>query len=146
MRTGTALRWAGIYLGMWILVTVIAGGLVAAGLALNGLRAVGLGVYTPDALQGGTAIPAAGIVLIGVGALVFQFGTAVAGFKAGVGAIESETAKHFDPESMKSDILAVLDDRLADMHQEISQTRQLVNRMGREDASEEFEFGLDDEL
>ena len=146
MQTRTALKWAGIYLGMWILVTAIAGGLVVAGVALDGLDAVGLGVYTPDTFQGGTAIPSAGIVLVAVGVLVFQFGTAVAGFKTGVGAIESETAEHFDPESMKSDILAVLDDRLADIHQEVSQTRQLVNRMGREDATEEFDFGLDDEL
>lgn len=140
METKTALKWAGMYLGIWILVTAIAAGLVVAGIALDGLEVIGLDHYTPARFQGGTAVPAAGVLLLGLGAMVFQFGTAAAGFKLGVDAIESETASHFDAETMKSDILAVLDDRLADIHQEVSQTKRLVNRMGREDAAEEFDF------
>ncbi|MFB6296501.1 MAG: hypothetical protein ABEH66_06655 [Halobacteriales archaeon] len=144
METRDAVKWAGVYLGLWVLAVAVSGGFVVAGLALDALRVAGLGAYTPDVFQGGTMYPRAGIVLLGIGALVFQFGTALAGFKAGITAVEEETARHFDPEAMKSDILAVLDDRLADIHQEVSQTRQMVNRIGREETAEEFDFG--DEL
>lgn len=140
MKTETALKWAGIYLALWIFVTVVAVALVAAGVALDGLDVLGMSEYTPFRLRGGRSIPIAGVALIGLGGLIFQFGTAAAGFKVGVSAIESETASHFDAETMKSDILSVLDDRLADIHQEVSQTKRLVNRMGREEAAEEFEF------
>jgi hypothetical protein len=146
MQTSTALRWAGIYLALWLVATVVAGGLVVAGLALDGLSAVGMGGYTPEAFSGGTSFPTVGVVLLIVGGVAWQFGTAIAGFKTAVSAVEAETAKHFDPESMKSDILAVLDDRLADMHQDVSQTRRLVNRMSRENAADELDFEFEDEL
>jgi hypothetical protein len=140
MDTRDALKWAGVYLGLWVLTVAVSAGFVAAGVALGGLRILDLGSATPAALQIGAPSPTGGVVLLALGVAVFQFGTALAGFKTGVAAVEEETAKHFDPESMKSDILAVLDDRLADIHQEVSQTRQMVNRMGREDSAEEFEF------
>jgi uncharacterized membrane protein YidH (DUF202 family) len=146
MRTSKALRWAGIYLGLWIVTTAIAGGLVAAGLALDGLAAAGLGSYTPATVQGSAESPTLGLALLIVGVIAWQFGTAIAGFKTAVSAIEEETAKHFDSEAMKSDILTVLDDRLADMHQDISQTRRLVNRMSRENAADELDFDFEDEL
>ena len=146
MRTSTALKWAGVYLGLWIVTTAIAGGLLVAGLALDGLSAAGLGTYTPDTFSGGTESPIAGFALLVVGVLLWQFGTAVAGFKTAVSAVEEETAKHFDAESMKSEILGVLDDRLADMHQDISQTRRLVNRMSRESQADQLDFDFDDEL
>jgi hypothetical protein len=146
MRTSTALRWAGMYLGLWLVATVIAGGLIVGGLALDGLSAVGYGSYTPLALRGGPSSPQAGLALMVVGAVGWQFGTAVAGFRTTVSAVEEETARHFDPESMKSDILTVLDDRLADMHQDISQTRRLVNRMSRENQADQLDFEFEDEL
>ena len=146
MQTSRALKWAGVYLGLWLVAAAVAGGLVAAGLALDGLSAVGLGSYTPDGFQGGTDSPTAGLVLIAVGGVVWQFGTAVAGFKTAVSAVEEETARHFDPESMKSDILGVLDDRLADMHQDTSQIRRLVNRMSRESQADQLDFEFEDEL
>jgi hypothetical protein len=135
-----------MYLGLWLVATVIAGGLVVGGLALGGLSAVGYGSYTPLALQGGLDAPRVGLALIVVGAVGWQFGTAVAGFRTTVSAVEAETAQHFDAESMKSDILAVLDDRLADMHQDISQTRRLVNRMSRENQADQLDFEFEDEL
>jgi len=141
METRDAVKWAGVYLGLWVLSVAVSAGFVVAGIALGGLRVLGAGSATPVSLQIGAPSPIGGVVLMGVGVLLFQFGTALAGFKAGVTAVEEETAKHFDPEAMKSDILAVLDDRLADIHQEVSQTRRMVNRMGREEAADEFEFG-----
>jgi len=144
METRDAVKWAGVYLGLWVLSLTVGGGFVVAGIALDALEVLGLGASTPDVFRGGTKAPRGGIVLVGVGVLLFQFGTALAGFKTGVTAVEEETAQHFDPEAMKSDILAVLDDRLADIHQEVSQTRQMVNRIGREETAEEFDFG--DEL
>lgn len=146
MRTSMALKWAGTYLGLWLVATAVAGGLVAAGIAMDGLAAVGLGSYTPAALETGTDAPVAGAVLLVLGGLVWQFGTALAGFKTAVSAVEEETAKHFDSESMKSDILTVLDDRLADMHQDITQTRRLVNRMSRENQADQLDFEFEDEL
>jgi hypothetical protein len=146
MRTSTALKWAGTYLGLWLVATAVAGGLVVAGIAIDGLAAVGLGSYTPAALQIGTDSPIAGAVLLALGAIVWQFGTALAGFKTAVSAVEEETARHFDSESMKSDILTVLDDRLADMHQDISQTRRMVNRMSRENQADKLDFEFEDEL
>jgi hypothetical protein len=146
METRTALKWAGIYLGIWIVATAVAGGLIAGGIALDGLSALGYGSYTPESFQGGPDSPIAGVALIVVGAIVWQFGTAAAGFKTAISAVEAETAAHFDSESMKSDILAVLDDRMADMHQDISQTRRLVNRMSRENQADQLDFEFEDEL
>jgi len=146
MRTSKALKWAGVYLGLWLVATAVAGGVVVAGLALDGLSAVGLGAATPEALEGGTASPTVGLALIVAGGLVWQFGTALAGFRTAVTAIEAETARHFDAETMKSDILTVIDDRLADMHQDVSQTRRMVNRMSRENAADQLDFEFDDEL
>lgn len=146
MRTNTALKWAGIYLALWIVATGLAAGLVAAGIALDGLSAVGVGSATPAVLETGTEFPRVGIALVALGGLVWQFGTAAAAFKTAVSAVENETARYFDAESMKSDILTVLDDRLADMQQDVSQTRQLVNRMSRESHVDQLDFELEDEL
>jgi hypothetical protein len=145
MQTSTALKWAGVYLGLWIVTTGLAGGLVAAGIAFDGLSVVGLEGARPAALDTGVDAPTVGIGLVVLGGLVWQLGTAAAAFRTGVSAVESETARHFDAESMKSDILTVLDDRMADMQQDVSQTRRLVNRMSRESHADQLDLGLEDE-
>ncbi len=146
MRTSTALKWAGIYLGLWIVATGLAGGLVAAGVALNGLSVIGFESARPAVLDTGTDVPTAGIGLIVLGGLVWQLGTAAAAFRTTVSAVENETARHFDAESMKSDILTILDDRLADMQQDVSQTRRLVNQMNKESHANQLDLEFEDEL
>lgn len=145
MQTRDAFTWAVIYLGLWLLVTILAAGFVVGGLALDGLRTIGAGAYTPAMFVGGTAMPTTGLLLMVLGVIVWKFGTAVIFFRTVVTAIETETAHAMDTESMKSDILSVLDDRLADMHQDLSRTKQLVNRMSREGAAEDHEYdGFED--
>ena len=144
MEKTQALKWAGVYLATWIAATVVGGAIAAAGVALGGLAPVGLGAYEPASLQFGVAYPRAGLAVLVLGVLAWKFGTALALIRTLTLSIESETAAQLNTETLKSDILSVLDDRLADMHQEVEETRRLVDRLGREEAASEFEFqGVD---
>jgi len=140
METTQALRWAGIYLATWLAATVVGGAIAAGGVALGGLGAVGLAGYTPSVLQTGLAYPRFGFAIVLLGGIVWKFGTALALLHTFSGAIGSQTADTLDTETLKSDILSVLDDRLADMHNEVQETKRLVDRLSREDAASEFEF------
>lgn len=145
MENSQALKWAAIYFGLWLLAGVLGLVVIAAGLALGGLGIAGYGTYvayTPSVLRI-RYIPIAGAALMVVGLLVWKYASAAAFFKTVTTAVETETTRRLNTETMKSDILSVLDDRLSDMHQEVTRTRRLVNRQSRDDAASEFEFGED---
>lgn len=139
MRSTEALRWAGIYTALSIAATIIALVIAVAGLALGGLHAVGMYFATPFALRI-AVYPRVGLALFIIAAVAWWFGIAAAFFKTFFDALDAELAVAFDTESLKSDILSVLDERLAEMHQEASETRRIVDRLNREDAASEFEF------
>lgn len=142
MRSTEALRWAGIFTALSIAATLIGLLFGVLGLALGGLHAFGMYYATPFPLRV-AVYPRAGLLLIIIAVLAWWFGITAAFFKAFFDALDAELAVAFDTESLKSDILSVLDERLAEMHQEVSETRRVVDRMNREDAASEFEFGED---
>lgn len=142
MENVEALKWAGLYTVLALVVTIIALGIAGIGVALGGLRTIGMFGYEWLARSVGI-YPRGGLILIVIGVIAWWFGIAASFFKTVVEAIEAQTAETMDTEAMKSDILAVLDDRLADMQQEVNETRRLVDRLSRDDAASEFEFSDD---
>lgn len=138
MDSRRAARWAGRYLLGWVFVTLLAGGLLVAGIEL-GVEQVydtyqGSNDVTTDVLT--DAAPGLFVALLGV--LVWQFGTAFVLFQTFGAALRAELAETYDTEQVKSDILQVLDGRLSDMQQDL----QGVNRDIRElqDSDESFDF------
>ena len=144
MEETETLKWTGVYLGLWLVATAVAAAIIVGGIALGGLRAIGLYHYTPFGLRL-AVYPRAGLGVILLGLVAWKFGTAAALFRTFATIVELETARQLDTEVLKSDILSVMDDRLADMHQEIGATRRLVDRLSRSDAADDFEFDLDEE-
>lgn len=139
MENAEALKWAAIYMGLWLAAGIVGGLIALVGVALGGFAAFGLYNITPLPLRY-ALYPNGGALLMVLGLLVWKFGGAAAFFKTVTTALEQGAQRQFNTEAVKSDILSVLDDRLSDMHHEITQTRQLVDRQGRDDAASEFEF------
>lgn len=139
MENTYTLKWGGYYFILSVFITLVAIGIIGAGIAIGGLRPLEYYSYTPGWLRL-AFYPRAGLGLIVLGILVWWGGTSIALFHTLVEAIGARIADRFDVEVLKSDVLSVLDDRLADIHQETTQTRRLVNRASREDAASEFEF------
>lgn len=139
MDTEKTLKWAGVYLGLWLIASIVAIGVITLGVALGGLAMIGAYEMTPMSLRL-WRYPRVGAGVILIGLILWHYGSAVALFKTLTSAIEQQTVDRLNTEAIKSDILSVLDDRLADIHTEASETRRLVERMGREEAADEFEF------
>lgn len=135
-----ALRWAAIYVALAALAAAIGLAFIGAGVIVGGatlayeLYLRGSGLRTVVLAAGpGTLLQMIGLAVWGIGRTAARYGTFAA-------AMEEEGVTDIDSESLKSNILSVVDDRLSDLHEEVSQTRRLVNRMSRDDAADEFEF------
>ncbi|MFB6173074.1 MAG: hypothetical protein ABEI39_00375 [Halobacteriales archaeon] len=139
MDASTALRWGAVYTAGWVAATAVGLGVAVAGVAIGGLRVVGLYALTPASLRVAN-YPRAGFLLVLLGLAVWKAGKAAALLKTLLDAFEARTAGQFDTEAIKSDVLSVLDDRLSEMHQDVTQTRRAVDRLSREDAASDFEF------
>ncbi|MFW6384671.1 MAG: hypothetical protein ACOCY7_00880 [Halodesulfurarchaeum sp.] len=135
MDSKRALSWAGKYFLITSVLTIVGLALVGAGLYFAyqyGLGDMYMGIPYPT--SGGST---AGLALAVVGVAVWRAGKAWAFYVTLTGAMEEELGDTFDTEHVKSDIVAVLDDRLADMQQDL----QSVNREVRNlKADDEFEF------
>jgi len=83
---------------------------------------------------------APGLVLVLLGLLVWKAIGAVLLYRTLSTAFAAETEERLNTEAMKSDILSVLDERLADMKQDTQRTRRVIERAGSEDAADHFEF------
>ncbi|MFB6112704.1 MAG: hypothetical protein ABEJ58_01220 [Halodesulfurarchaeum sp.] len=137
MERKRALLWAGKYF------------LLTSGLSIVGLALVGAGTYFVYQFGVGNlyglGIPApttgrsiGGLVAIVVGIAIWRGGKAWALYLTMTGALQEELGETFDTEHVKSDIVSVLDERLADMQQDV----QSVNRELRSvTESSDFEFG-----
>lgn len=118
MDAKRALQWSGYY---FVLSTVFA----AVGLVFVGAGAVvgvepAIDAYRADAST--TAVlrtGALGLVLVLFGLGVWRLGKAWAFYRTLTAAVEEELSETFDTEHVKSDILSVLDDRLADMQRDV---------------------------
>lgn len=139
MEDTEALKWGVLYVAWSVVITVVAGVIATAGIAVGGLIPLGVYALTPEWLRV-AVFPWTGLGLIVLGVLVWWTGNILAFYQTFVGALEVRIAGQFDTETMKSDVLRVIDDRLSDIHYETTQTRQVVDRIGREEAAAEFEF------
>ncbi len=136
MDTKAALKWTLYYRGVaW------ASGLVGIGFALLGLKLSNgaLPLSWEGITQAAASVEFAVLGLIGFS--VWQVGKTAAYYKTLTEATDDQLAERFDPELIKSDVLSVLDERLAEMHTDLEATRRGVEELETSDAGN---FELDD--
>lgn len=140
MNFKRALKWAVHYKVLSWIAAALGLGLFAAGWVV-GFGALFAAYQSGDiasALSVGTVL--APLVLTALGFLVWQLGKTMAFYRTLSTAIETEMAERFDSEMIKSDILAVLDERLEEMHQEIESTNRAVRRLDGPDPAAKAGF------
>ncbi|WP_256392429.1 hypothetical protein [Natronoarchaeum rubrum] len=152
MRLTTSLRWALYYRGLALLSFLFGAVVAAAGVwvglydvvvALLELASGGSGNVS-DALS--ASRPLAGGALVVLGFAVWQVGKTAAFYKTLTQATEAEMADRFDTQTVKSEILAALDEQLSDLHADVETTRRQVSRLNREGHADELvEDGVDAE-
>lgn len=137
MDARTALRSAALYRTGATVSFLVGVGIAGAGLLIGNpgplLRALPPGppVLNTAHLTGG----APSLVLAVVGILVWQLGSTTTYYYTLTEATARESAGAFDSEKVKSDILAVLDERLAEIHEDVEATRQAVDAPSAADRS-----------
>ncbi|WP_232700967.1 hypothetical protein [Halobacterium wangiae] len=118
--------------------------LVTSLFAAVALAFVAAGAYVSQgALEAGTISElvsegAPGIALAVVGILVYRFGKAWALYKTLTAAHEEALADTFDTQHVKSDIVSVLDERLADMQTDLQSVNREIRKLKDDD---QFDFG-----
>ncbi len=134
MQLTEALRWTVYYRGIALVSFLIGAALAAVGvwygfvdIVLSQLPGTA-GNATADVT--GLAV---GTALILLGFVVWQIGKTAAFYMTLTEATENEMADRFDTQTVKSEILEVLDDRLSDIHADVETTRQQIDRLGIED-------------
>jgi hypothetical protein len=139
MEYAETLKWTGVYLGLWLLAGLLGGIVVVVGIAIGGLA--GLGAYQMTPLSLRLALyPNGGLVVIALGLVVFKVGSTAALVHVIVSATEDRLPAALDTEGIKSDILSVLDDRLAEMHGDLREVKRgLHGASGGNDERFEFE-------
>ncbi|MFB6105432.1 MAG: hypothetical protein ABEJ70_00525 [Halobacteriaceae archaeon] len=140
MDRNRAFRYSGYYFLFTALATVVGVGLILAGVVL-GLDPAWEAYVAGQSYGVVFRTAAPGLVPALFGVVVWRFGKAWALYHTLTGAVDEELAETFDRETLKSDILSVLDDRLADMQQDLNSVNRNVKEL-REPESE-FQFGDD---
>lgn len=79
-----------------------------------------------------------GLALALVGVVIYRFGKAWALYKTLTAAHEEALADTFDTQRVKSDIVSVLDDRLADMQTDLQSVNRELRKLKDDD---QFDFG-----
>jgi hypothetical protein len=119
---------AGKYFVLTTLLAVIALGIIAYGATL---AAPAIDTNSPsefiDAVIPGLAVAAVGIA-------VYRFGKSWALYKTLTTAHEEALADTFDTQRVKSDIVSVVDDRIADMQTEIQSVNRELRKIREDDA------------
>lgn len=130
MDAKQALRWSLYYRGLSTLSALLGLALVAAGAVLGLGEAVSVATSGGDpttALSPRSALLPAAFTVLGVA--VWQIGKTAAFYKTLSEAVDQQMSERFDAEVVKSEILSVLDDRLAEMHTDVQQARRGVDRL-----------------
>lgn len=127
MNLKSALRWAVIYRAVaWGVGGLLALPLLAAGVYF-GAR-TGFPVTPGQVRTMVTTGTFAGFAIAAL--LVQQFVSSVAFYKTVSEATDEQLAARLDTEKVKSEVLSVLDDRLAEMQTELERTRKQVDDLG----------------
>lgn len=145
MQLTEALRWTVYYRGVALVSFLLGAALAAAGVWFG---FADLFISQVPGQDGGGSIGITNIVLgsllILFGFVVWQIGKTAAFYMTLTEATESEMADRFDTQTVKSEILDVLDDRLADIHADVETTRQQVGRLGADEHADDLTTDLDD--
>ena len=133
---------AAVHAGKYFLFTsafaIVGLALVGGGVALGGLEAWDILSTDSSATGQALSVAAPGIVLAVVGLLVYRFGKAWSLYKTLTAANEDALSDTFDTQRVKSDIVSVVDDRLADMQNDLQSVNRELRKLKEDDA---FEFG-----
>jgi len=138
MDAKRATRWAGVYFLLTTVATVVGFAVIAGGTVLGVQELYETYDQTGDLSQSALVDAAPGLLVAAIGIAIWRLGKAIAFYKTVTGAVAEDLADTYDNQQVKSEILAVLDDRLADMQQDI----QSINRELRD--VKEIEDGFDD--
>ncbi|MFB6134597.1 MAG: hypothetical protein ABEJ55_06380 [Halanaeroarchaeum sp.] len=117
--------------------------LIGVGFGYGGLQAYGVYQRTGNAILATKDVLyylAVGVV----GVLLRRFGKGMALYMTLTGAIEEQLASTFDTEHVKSDIVSILDDRLADMQHDLQSVNREL-RKAKSDSSGDSQFDFDSE-
>lgn len=138
MKSKRAFTWAGYYLALSAVPTIVGLGMAGGGgyLVYRTYRDVG---SVTTAL--GDSVGA--LALVAIGLVVWRLGQSWAFYKTLTAAVEDELSDTYDTEHVKADILSVLDDRLADMQLELQTMKGSLRDLQRESGEEAdsgFEF------
>jgi len=139
MESRRAVAWAGRYFLISSLFALVGLALVGAGLGYGGLQAWEVYQSTGSAIAALRA-NAAYLVLPVLGILIWRFGKALSLYMTLTGAVEEQLTDTFDTEHVKSDIVSVLDDRLADMQQDLQSVNREIREAKSDAAEADFEF------
>ncbi|MCL9814331.1 hypothetical protein [Natranaeroarchaeum aerophilus] len=146
MQLTEALRWTIYYRGIALVSFLLGLALAVTGVWFGFVDIV---MSQLPGQSGGGSIEITNIVLgsllILFGFVVWQIGKTAAFYMTLTEATESEMADRFDTQTVKSEILDVLDDRLADIHADVETTRQQVGRLGVDEHAEALTTDLEDE-
>lgn len=139
MSDADATKAAALYAVAWTVSAAIGAAIVGLGAARWLLPAYGryLGGAPPAVVL---RVAGPGIVLVLLGLFLWKLGGTIARYRTLGPTVAADTAERLDTEAMKSDILSVIDERLADMKQDTQRTRRVVERESSEEAADEFEF------
>lgn len=131
-------RWAGLYFLLTTLAAVVGFAVIVGGTFLGIQEVYETYDRTGDLSRSALVDAAPGLIVAGIGIVIWRFGKAIAFYKTITGAIAEDLADTYDNQQVKSEILAVLDDRLADMQQDLqSVNREIREVKGVEDAFED---------
>ena len=139
MNGKEALRLAAYYRGLAYLSGLVGAVFVAAGILIGLEGNVQHLVDSPRAALGTMSLlPVAILGLLGV--VIWQVGKTAAFYRTMTAAVDDQLATRFDSERVKSEILSVLDSRLAEMQTEIGNTRRAVHELEQEPPDDGFKF------
>lgn len=139
MSESEATKLAATYAVVWTVAALIGTAIAGFG-ALRWVLPAWAGLLGGDPTMAVLRSAAPGVALIVLGLLVWKVTSAVVLFRTLSAAFAAETSERLDTETMKSDILSVMDERLAEINRDTTRTRQTVERLGSEEAADEFDF------
>lgn len=139
MSESEATKLAAMYAVVWTVAALIGTAIAGFG-ALRWVLPAWADLLGGDPTMAVLRSAAPGVALIVLGLLVWKVTSAVVLFRTLSAAFAAETSERLDTETMKSDILSVMDERLAEINRDTTRTRQTVERLGSEEAADEFDF------
>jgi hypothetical protein len=132
MDTKRSAVHAGKYFAVTTLFAVVGLALVTVGAILS---EPALDTETTSGLVS-AILPGAALAIVGI--VIYRFGKAWALYKTLTAAHEEALADTFDTQRVKSDIVSVLDDRLADMQTDLQSVNRELRKLKEDD---QFDFG-----